>query len=70
MVVGRGPASSSKTEMLGFSLSRLATTHPPGPEPTTIKSYSECRSPGAVMGLLLFCYLNYFNLITSYLILL
>lgn len=37
---GSPPASSNRTFQFSFSLSRLATTDPALPAPTTIKSYS------------------------------
>src|SRR5260221_4687822 len=53
------PASSSATDVLGSSESRLATAQPPEPPPTTTKSnVSVTRapldsiSPGALAGLL------------------
>src|ERR1700722_2503373 len=44
------PASSSATDVLGSSESRLATAQPPEPPPTTTKSN------GSVMGIPLFFY--------------
>lgn len=37
---GSPPASSNRTFQFSFSLSRLATTDPALPAPTTMKSYS------------------------------
>lgn len=39
-MVSRPPASSRRIFQLGFSDRRLAKTHPAGPEPTIMKSYS------------------------------
>lgn len=40
-IVSSAPASINNTCQLGLADKRLAKTHPAGPDPTIIKSYSE-----------------------------